>query len=269
MNDETIMRARHLHVLSGSQYLLKDINWEVKQGEHWVVFGCNGCGKTTLLSVIAGYKGFTTGALEVFGTNYTETNILQMRQKIGWVSSSFFDRYYRRERAIDIVLAGLSGTLGLAQNINDQQVIQAKNLLKDLGIGDKIHTPYDLLSNGERQQVLIARAFLIKPQLLILDEPATGLDVLARERLLAIIDRLAAQKEMTMIYVTHYPEEVLPVFTHCLLLRSGTVFAQGTTDTLFSSTVLSTFFNCPIETNYHERYTFAIPQAIKGGITLG
>lgn len=101
---EILVKAQNLSCQAGAHYILNDINWEIKKGEQWVVFGRNGCGKTTLLSIIAGYKAFSDGTLEVFGEEYSKENILELRRKIGWISSSFFDKCYTTERVIDIIL---------------------------------------------------------------------------------------------------------------------------------------------------------------------
>ena len=132
----------------------------------------------------------------------------------------------------------------------------------DLGIGDKLDASFDLLSKGERQHVLIARAFMTDPEILILDEPGTGLDVLARERLLATIKELAADSLTTIIYVTHYPEEILPSFDHALLLRNGAVYKTGATEALFTSDVMSDFFSYPVQIGRSGgRYNFNIDSA--------
>ncbi len=113
-----------------------------------MVFGLNGSGKTTLLSMIAGYRKQTHGSLQLFGEPYSDQNVFEFRKKVGWVSSSFFDKYMNRESALNIVLSGLSGTLGLSGGITNQQVKMAKQLLKQFHLGDKIDYPFDLLSKG-------------------------------------------------------------------------------------------------------------------------
>lgn len=114
MSSETIVEVKNLSCLSGSQFLLNNISWTIKQGEQWIVFGRNGCGKTTLLSIVAGYKQFSSGKLTVFGQSYSAENILDIRKQIGWISSSFFDKYYHEEAVLDIVLSSLSGRPGRA-----------------------------------------------------------------------------------------------------------------------------------------------------------
>lgn len=259
MSEETIIRVKNLSCLSGSQYLLNNISWQVNRGDQWVVFGRNGCGKTTLLSIISGYKSYTSGTLEVFGQNYSADNILDIRKRIGWISSSFFDKCYHEESVMDIVLSSLSGALGVPFDVENRHIAKAKRLLTDLGLRDKIYSTFDMLSKGERQHVLIARAFMTDPEILILDEPGTGLDVLAREKLLVTIKELATASDTTIIYVTHYPEEILPFFDKTLLLRNGAVYKIGATKDLFTTEVMSDFFDYPAEIKYaNERYNFSI-----------
>ena len=256
---EPIIEVENLSCLSGSRYLLNSINWTVNRGEQWIVFGRNGCGKTTLLSIIAGYKSYTSGKLKVLGESYSEKNILALRKRIGWISSSFFDKYYHQESVKDIVLAGLTGTLGTDFDVADKDYAKAKELIRELGIGSKFDMPFDMLSKGERQHVLVARAFMTSPEILILDEPGTGLDVLARERLLKMVQDLAKEQNTTLIYVTHYLEEILPSFDKCMLLRNGAVYQLGATEELITSENLSDFFNYPVAIDKHNgEYSFAI-----------
>lgn len=237
-----IVELKGLSSRAGAHYLLYDINWEVKPGEQWVVFGRNGCGKTTLLSTIAGYRQFTDGTLKVFGEEYTEENILNLRKRIGWISSSFFDKLYSSERVLDIVLSGAFGTMGVNYNVTNELMKRARMLLHEVGVEHKLLAPYDTLSKGERQLVLIARAFMSDPELLILDEPGTGLDAMARAQLLSTISAIAEESNKTVIFVTHYSEEVMPAFDKCLLIRSGIVYKAGKTEELFTSEVMTEFF---------------------------
>lgn len=239
MTEDVIIKANKLCLQSGKRYLLRDIDWEVKRGEHWLVFGMNGCGKTTLLGTVAGFKSQTGGTLEVFGQPYTNENILELRSKIGWVSGSFFDKCYSHESALNIVLSGLFGTLGINFSITDTQIRQAKALLREMRMGDKINTPFDFMSKGEQQNVLIARALMAEPEILVLDEPGTGLDVYAREHMLQTVQELAEKRQVTVIYVTHYPEEIQPFLQKTLLMQDGKVFAQGNTEDIMTSENIS------------------------------
>ncbi len=242
----TIIKTTDLACQSGRKYLINQINWQVEKGEHWIIFGLNGCGKTTLLSIVAGFKGQTEGELEVFGKNYTEDNIFSLRQKIGWVSSSFFDKYLSWESALSIVLSGVSGTLSMSRAITDNDVKRALALLRQLRLGKKIDQPFALMSKGERQCVLIARALVSQPEILILDEPSTGLDIYAREYILTAVDDLARHTDMTIIYVTHYIEEILPSFDKTMLMKDGQIYAQGVTSDMLSDDLFTSFLNYPV-----------------------
>ncbi len=238
---QPVIEVKKLCCKSGYRYLLHNINWEVQKGDHWIVFGMNGCGKTTLLSIIAGYNDFTTGSVKIFGEAYNNDNILQNRKKIGWVSSSFFDKYLTWESALNIVLSGLTGTLSIQFDITDADVKKAKKLLKELRLGDKINQPFCLMSKGERQCVLIARALISNPEILILDEPGTGLDIYAREYVLKTVEDLALHTDITLIYVTHYAEEILPMFDKILLMRDGRQYYQGKTEDAMNAEQLTDF----------------------------
>ena len=235
----TVIKTEKLCCQSGKHYLLKDISWEVQQGEHWVVFGLNGSGKTTLLSAIAGYKQPTEGKLEVFGQQYNQETIFELSKKIGWVSASFFDKYYTSETVLYIVLSGLFGTLGISGTITDDDVCRAHEVMNQWNINHKSDMPFSMLSKGEQQNVLIARAMMGNPKILVLDEPGTGLDVFAREQMMLHVRQLAENTDITTIYVTHYPEEIQDCFDKCLLMQNGAVLANGTVDEIFNSDILS------------------------------
>ncbi len=249
---EPVCKLTELGCKSGNKFIIKDINWEVDPGQHWVVFGANGSGKTTLLSVVAGYMGYTHGDLEVFGTHYGDDNILDLRRRIGWISASYFDKCLSHETALEIVLAGKFSTLGLDDDITDADVRKAKALLRELRLKAKIDYPFDFLSKGERQGVLVARALMSSPELLILDEPCTGLDVFSREYLLRTIRDLSRRIGITIIFVTHYTEEILDIFSNCLLLKDGRIYAQGPTEALFCSETMSDFFHYPVQVRWEN-----------------
>ncbi len=241
-----VIELNRVSCKAGYRHLLKDITWNVAPGEHWVVFGMNGSGKTTLLSIIAGFKHFTSGSVKVFGETFCNDNILDIRKRIGWVSASFFDRYYTKESALHIVLSGKYGTLGLGTDITLADVRLAKNLLTELQLKDKMNRPFEMLSKGERQNVLIARALFSNPDILILDEPCTGLDVYNRSYLFNTIEALSKKKDLTIIYVTHYVEEVVPLFQKALLLKNGNIFTKGDTAEVFTDEVFQELLGYPV-----------------------
>lgn len=247
-----ILQMNNLCCKSGKRYLLNDINWTVKPGEHWLIFGMNGSGKTTLSSTIAGYKSITSGSLSVLGEHYQAENIFSLRKKVGWVSSSFFDKQFREESALHIVLSGLTGTFNVDYSIQDADVRFAKSLLRELRMGEKINQPYHLMSKGERQNVLIARALITRPQILILDEPGAGLDIYAREHMMQTVRELAESNFATILYITHYPEEIQAFMNKTMLLRNGRIFAQGDTEEIVTSKNISVLINDQVKVSKNE-----------------
>lgn len=237
------VKINNMYCTAGNRYLLQNINWEIKKGEHWLLFGMNGCGKTTLLSIVAGFKQHNGGTVELFGEIYNNNNTLKLRKKIGWISASFFDKIYHSEKVLDIVLSGLNGSLGKNFDVSNDDIKRAKYLLRELHIGNKIELSFDQLSKGERQNVLIARALISDPELLILDEPGTGLDIFSREYMLQTVKNFATNKNMTIIYVTHYPEEILPMFDQCVLMKDGAFYQKGKTSDIFTKENISTFIH--------------------------
>lgn len=262
---EVLIDVKQLCCKSGRRFLLNHIDWTVQKGEQWAVFGLNGCGKTTLLSIISGFRKYTSGKVELFGAPITAENVLEQRRKIGWVSSSFFDSYYKNESALNIILAGKTGTLGLDFSIDEYDVKIAKELLKQIDLEDKCNMPFYTLSKGERQNILLVRALFTKPEILILDEPCSGLDILARERVLQSVRRIIAQKETTVIYVTHYAEELLDEFSHVMLLKKGKVFALGSSKKCLNSEEMSAFLETPVVVDRDAQKRLQIHFKSEGG----
>lgn len=209
--------------------ILHEINWQVKNGEHWAVLGLNGAGKTSMLNMVNGYIWPTTGSVEVLGNKFGQTDIHELRKSIGWVSSALGERINGRHPAEDIVVSGKFAAVGLVfQDPTAEDKKQATEWMEKLGVAHTIGQAYEKCSHGEKQKILIARGLMAEPKLLILDEPTSGLDFIAREELLATIEALGKSSDApTIIFVTHHIEEVLPIFSHTLLLKNGTVFKQG------------------------------------------
>lgn len=239
-----VIEISHVSWERGDKTILKDVSWRVGSKEHWCLLGLNGSGKTTLLNMINGYIWPTTGSVSVLGHKFGEYDLRELRKSIGWVSTSLQERLYGSEAALQIVLSGKFSTIGVYEQMEDEDRERARALLASLGCESLAERTYHTLSQGERQRVLIARALMSSPKLLILDEPCTGLDVFARESLLGMIERIAESEDApTMIYVTHHIEEIMPCFKHTLLLKQGEVYAEGTNDQLMTSDTLSAFFD--------------------------
>lgn len=231
--------------------ILTDINWQVKKGEHWAVFGLNGSGKTTLLNMVNGYIWPTTGKVTVLDKPFGKTDIRELRKSIGWVSSSLQERINGRQLTQDIVVSGKFASIGLYEEPNKEDFERAYEIMEKLHGQHLIDRTYETCSTGEKQRILIARALMASPKLLILDEPSSGLDFLAREELMITINDLASQADApTIILVTHHIEEVLPEFSQALLLQKGRVFGQGKREDIFNSESLSRFFEKPVQVEW-------------------
>lgn len=244
-----IISLENVSLIRDGAEILHDINWEVKKGEHWVLFGLNGAGKTALLNLLNGYHYPTRGTVKVLNKEFGKVNIREyIRRKIGLVSSSLQERFYTDDSAYEIVLSGAFTSIGLYETPTDEMREKGKSLMKELGCLDYANRDYRTLSQGERQRVLIARALMNEPSILILDEPTTGLDFIAREQLLETIDKIANQQTgPNLLYVTHHVEEILPVFKKTLLLKKGKIFSAGITKELMSEKTLSEFLEMNVE----------------------
>ncbi|UKK97963.1 ABC transporter ATP-binding protein [Brevibacillus brevis] len=227
--------------------ILRDIVWQVQDKEHWCLVGLNGSGKTSLLNIICGYVWPTKGEVSVLGNLYGTVDLREVRKSIGWVSTALMAQLHEHETALRVVLSGREATIGLYSVPEEADVEKASDLLDTFGCHALKNRRFAALSQGERQKVLIARALMASPQLLILDEPCTGLDLLSREQLLAMIEQIAKQPNgPTLIYVTHHIEEILPCFTHTLLLKAGEVDQAGKTDEVLTAERLTSFFGVPV-----------------------
>jgi len=227
--------------------ILQDISWQVREKEHWCLVGLNGSGKTSLLKIICGYTWPTSGEVHVLGNLYGTVDLREVRKTIGWVSTALIAQLHDHETAYRIVLSGREATIGLYSVPSEEDKRTAEELLHTFGCEALKNRPFSALSQGERQKVLIARALMASPKLLILDEPCTGLDLLSREQLLAMIEKIAAQPDgPTLLYVTHHIEEILPCFTHTLLLKEGAVDQVGPSQDVLTADRLTRFFGVPV-----------------------
>ncbi|MGC4805209.1 ABC transporter ATP-binding protein [Micromonospora sp. DT233] len=224
--------------------LLHDVTWRVELDERWVVLGPNGAGKTTLLSLAAGRLHPTTGTAHVLGERIGRTDVNELRTRIGLSTAALAERVPAEERVLDVVVTAAWAVVGRWRESYDRtDTARAHALLGQFGIGHLADRAYGTLSEGERKRVQIARALMTDPELLLLDEPAAGLDLGGREDLVARLAELAYDPDApALVLVTHHVEEIPPGFTHALLLREGGVVAEGLlTDTLTAENLSKTF----------------------------
>jgi len=209
--------------------LLADVDWTVREGERWVVLGANGAGKTTLLQIAGAALFPSRGTVELLGERFGEADLGELRTRVGLTSSALADRVPPHEKALDVVVTAAYGVLGRwSEAYDDSDVARATDLLGRVGLRAFTGRRFGTLSEGERKRVLLARALMTDPELLLLDEPAAGLDLGAREALLRLLTRLSADPEApASVLVTHHVEEVPIGTTHALVLARGRVIATG------------------------------------------
>ena len=186
-----IISLENVQLIRNHKFLLNQIQWQVEQGENWALLGLNGAGKTLLLQIITGNLWPSSGKVTVLGEVFGQTSLPELSKRIGWISSALQVRLRANEFAEQIVLSGKFASIGIYQKYEPEDLMHAKNLLEHLEAASLIGKTYGQLSQGERQIVLIARGLMAEPELLILDEPCTGLDLFARERLLQQIAHLS------------------------------------------------------------------------------
>jgi iron complex transport system ATP-binding protein len=248
MSDE-VLRLRGVGVRYDKSMLLRDIDWTVRSDESWVVIGPNGAGKTTLLQIAAALLMPTEGTAEILGERLDLADLQDLRTRIGFASAALADQVPPAEKVIDLVLTASYGILGRnSEDYDSFDVTRAVELLDALGCAYLIRRRFATLSEGERKRVQIARSLMPDPELLLLDEPAAGLDLGGREDLLRRVSLLAADPQAPLIVlVTHHVEEVPEGFTHAMLLRKGTVLAAGPVLEVFTERNLSKCFGVPLQ----------------------
>ncbi|WP_119727912.1 ABC transporter ATP-binding protein [Thermomonospora amylolytica] len=249
-----VLQLRGVGVKRDQAMLLRDVDWTVHENERWVVIGPNGAGKTTLLQVAATLLFPTVGTVDVLGERLGRTDVFELRPRIGFASAAIADRVPRNEKVIDLVLTASYAILGRSrEEYESADVTRAVELLEALGCAELLRRTFSTLSEGERKRVQIARALMPDPELLLLDEPAAGLDLGGREDLVTRLGMLANDPAApTMVLVTHHVEEVPDGFTHAMLLRRGAVVAQGKVDEVFTDEHLTECFGLPLRVERHD-----------------
>ena len=243
-----ILDIRNLRLQRGDTHILNDLNWRVEHGEHWVVLGPNGCGKTSLLASLTGYKFPTSGDIHILGNTFGENDWTELRTHIGLVSSTLNKLMAEDEPVMETVVSGKYAMIDLWHEPSAADRRAARAILKRIECLHLANRPWAQLSQGERQRALIGRALMAKPKLLMLDEPCAGLDPVAREHFLQFLDRLGQQRNSpSIILITHHTEEIMPVFTHALLIRDGRNLAQGPVKEILNDEALSRVFEFPVQ----------------------
>lgn len=251
-----VLELSHIRLFRGTTTIIQDLSWSIGRGEHWAVLGPNGSGKTSLLNIVSGTLWPSAGEVRLLGETFGNTDLRELRKRIGWVSAALRDRVPPYATALETVLTGVDASVGMRNKRTRDEVARAEFMLHVVGCSDRTRHEFGTLSQGEQQKVLIGRALMADPELLVLDEICAGLDLAARERFLALLDELAGQSDgPTLVLVTHHVEEVMPSFTHALVLRDGAVVAQGAREHVLTEAILSEALGLPLRLEWFgDRY---------------
>ena len=247
-----MIKFEHVDFIRNDRPILRDISLEIQPSEQWIILGKNGSGKTTLLELIAGYQFPSNGRIEVNGFRYTECDVREARKKIGYISQTLLEKLTLRDPVLEVVATGAFGFLRFYEPIPAAVEEKAKEMLELVRLSHLQDQPLASLSQGERKRMMLARALMSDPTLLILDEPCAGLDLWEREHLLSNIQEMGEQQNIQMIYVTHHIEEVMPLFTHVALIDNGKLVAVGAKKEVLTAERLSSAFQVPLVLDWHQ-----------------
>ncbi|MFA5058029.1 MAG: ABC transporter ATP-binding protein [Opitutaceae bacterium] len=238
-----VLDVAHLRIERGRSVILDDVSWRVERGQHWAILGPNGCGKTSLLKALTAYMAPTRGTIDLLGRRFGRADWRELRTHVGLVTAAVQHLIPPAEPAIETVISGKYAQLDRWGTITRADRRGAQRLLRTIGAAALAGREWVLLSQGERQRVLVGRALMARPRLLILDEPCAGLDPVAREHFLQFLDRLARRPGApTLVLVTHHLEEIMPAFSHVLVLKAGRVVAAGPRRRVLTARILGEAF---------------------------
>ena len=254
MPSSAVISLSNVTLKRDGQTILNSINWTVLTGERWVILGPNGSGKTTLCKLAGLYMHPSHGNIDVMGKRLGRTDVRLLRAKLGFTSQALADMMRPSLSALEIVMTGRHAALTpWWHNYGERDRERATSLLKRFNCEALSNARYATLSAGERQRVMLARALMSDPPLLILDEPTAGLDLTGREQLISLLARLADNTKLRgAVLVTHHVDEIPPGFTHILLLGNGRLVAQGPIRETLTPDVLSECFGIPLQLEHRD-----------------
>lgn len=226
------------------RHILDHVNLRIREGEHWTILGRNGSGKTTILEMMTGYLFPSSGGVEVLGNVFGACDVREVRKKIGYISQSLYEKLNPADPVWEVVATGEYAFLRFYETIPEEVIAKARDMLGRVRLSHVQNQPLGTLSQGERKKVMLARALMMDPAILILDEPCSGLDLYEREKLLLDIGELAGSR--TIVYVTHHIEEIIPLFTHMALLNGGKLIAAGRKQDVLTADNLLKAYDVPV-----------------------
>ncbi|GAA1730754.1 ABC transporter ATP-binding protein [Aeromicrobium alkaliterrae] len=243
------IKLTDVSVIRSESVLLDRVDWKVREGERWIVLGPNGAGKTTLMQIASATTFPSSGEAKILGQVLGTVDLFELRTRIGHTSLTVADRLPPAESVRDAVLSAAHGVTGRwREQYDEMDTAQADQIIGELGIAHLAGRTFGTLSEGERKRVLIARALMTDPEMIVLDEPAAGLDLGAREDLVASLANLASDDAApVLVLVTHHVEEIPPGFTHVLMLRQGAVVAEGPIPSTLTAANLTRTFGTDLE----------------------
>jgi iron complex transport system ATP-binding protein len=241
----SIIHLKDVHFTRGERRILQNVQVQINRGEHWVILGKNGSGKTTILEMINGYLFPSSGSVEVLGNLYGSVDLREVRKRIGYISQSLLEKLTLRDPVWEVVATGEYGYLRFYEQIPQNVEDKARAMLAEVRLSHVQDQPLGTLSQGERKKVMLARSLMTDPSILILDEPCSGLDLYEREQLLQSVNDLG-KRDLAMVYVTHHIEEIVPVFSHIALIQQGQILAQGEKKQVLSAELLENAYDVPV-----------------------
>jgi len=254
----TVLELADVSVRRGRATLLDSVSWTVREGDRWVILGANGAGKTTLVQLCSAQTHPSAGSAEILGETLGAVDVFDLRPRIGFTSAAIAERIPRDEIVRDVVVSASYGVIGRwREHYEELDHNRAHDLLIEVGAAKLADRTFGTLSEGERKRVQIARALMSDPELLILDEPAAGLDLGGREDLVSTMTVLANDAlSPAIVLVSHHVEEVPPGFTHALMLKEGSVVAAGPMTEVMTAENLSATFAMPLQLTVEDgRYS--------------
>ena len=248
-----VLEISNLKIQRDGVTILDGVNWRVEPGQHWAILGANGSGKTSLLSALTGYLMPTAGEIVLLGKTYGKSDWRELRKKVGIVSSSVRQMMADDEPALETVASGKFAMIDFWGKLSRADKMRAMRILRQIECAHLAERSWRVLSQGERQRILIGRALMATPRILILDEPCAGLDPAAREHFLQFLQRLGQGKNApTLALVTHHVEEIMPVFSRALVLKEGKVLASGKKSETLSTKNLSRAFGTKLRLQFKQ-----------------